>query len=78
MYLDAVALGVDELARKMNEIIKDKNKYYDFFKWHRYYSFHATNESEETDEVCALCAFLNNDNQINKSREHSIREWWFN
>lgn len=77
MYLDAVALGVDELAKKMNDVIGDKIKYYDFFKWHRYYSYHATDDSAETDEMCAFCEYLNNGNQTNKTRERDFIKWWF-
>lgn len=76
MYLDAFALGEEKLAKMMNDIISDKNKYYEYFKWHRYYSFHATNENADTDEICALCAFLNNGNGIKKTRELSIGDWW--
>lgn len=76
MYLDAVSLGVEKLAIKMKDIIEDKNKYYDYFKWHRYYNFYATNESSDTDEMCAFCAFLNNDDRMNKTRQHNIRDWW--
>lgn len=76
MYLDAFALGEEKLANKMNDIIGDKNKYYDYFKWHRYYSFHATNDSADTDEICAFCAFVNNNNEMYKTREHTIGDWW--
>lgn len=60
-YLDAHALGPKVLARSMNEIINDKEKYYDFFRWHNYYSFHEPNETAETDEICAFCAYLNDE-----------------
>lgn len=76
MYLDAVALGEEKLARKMYDVIADKNKYYDYFKWHRYYSFHATNDSADTDEVCAFCAFLNHRKPMNRTQERNVRYWW--
>lgn len=76
IYLDAVALGEEKLAKKMNDIIGDKNKYYDYFKWQNYYSFHASNETADTDEICALCAALNNGCRMNKTREFSVRDWW--
>lgn len=58
-YIDAIALGPETLAYVINETIYDKEKYYDFFRWHRYYEFHEPSESLETDEWCEFCAFLN-------------------
>lgn len=55
----------------MNKSIRNKKKYYDFFRWHNYYSFHAPNETAETDEICAFCALLNNKTF---SREISVYE----
>lgn len=58
-YLDATTQRPEDLAKTIDDIIKDKNRYYDFFRWHRYYSIHASNETAETNEICAFCAFLN-------------------
>lgn len=63
-YLDAYSLGHVTLAAIMNDTIINKDKYYDYFKWHNHYSIHATNDSADTDEICAFCAFLN-------SKKHS-------
>lgn len=43
----------------MAEIIANRERYYEYFKWHRYYSFHSTEEYGFTDEICALCEVLN-------------------
>lgn len=77
IYLDARKLGESGLARKMYEIINDKEQYYDFFKWHRYYSFHGTEESTETDDFCVFCATMNDLVQRNESSTYvSLSQWW--
>lgn len=59
----------------MNEIINDKRKYYEFFKWHDYYSFHFSGEDHHSREFCALCAYLNNSK--NKTGiMYNITLWW--
>lgn len=76
-YLDAIALEEVALARKMYEIILDKEKYYDFFRWHRYYSYHSLAESADTDALCALCAFLNNMTMRSERRVYAhFTNWW--
>lgn len=60
IYLNARWLGVKKLAKKMNDIIHDHIRYYDFFKWHGYYSFHNIDDDLQHDVVCGLCALLNN------------------
>lgn len=77
VYLNARSLGPELLARRMNDIIKDKNKYYDFFKWHGYYSFHHTGEDNFYREICGLCELLNDKA---KRRQRcvfiNITQWW--
>lgn len=75
IYLDANVLEPDELAKRINEIIKDKNRYYEFFKWHEHYSFHFTGENLFNEELCRLCAFLNNCRNQTSIFEF-IAEWW--
>lgn len=77
IYLNARHLDPEELAKTMNEIIYNKTKYYDFFKWHRYYSFHNPEDSGYNDEICTLCAMLNNVIQMNRTSTYSsIASWW--
>lgn len=77
MYLNAFKLGPQEVARIMNDAIRDKKKYYDFFKWHRYYKFHEPSENADSDEICAFCAFLNDKQQIQKSTVYThITNFW--
>lgn len=77
IYLDGKALGEEELAKKINEAIQDKQKYYDYFKWHEYYTYQDTTESAETDPLCAFCAFLNNMTARAQRRVYAhLFEWW--
>lgn len=75
IYLDANVMEPDKMAERMNEIIKDNNSYYEFFKWHEYYSYHFTGGDRYSGEVCRLCAFLNN-NKDQKSILEDIAGWW--
>lgn len=77
IYLNANLIGEEEMARKMNDLIHNKEVYYDYFKWHTYYSYHDVTESADTDRVCALCAFLNNVTIRNQRRVYThISQWW--
>lgn len=77
IYLDALKLGVERLAKEMNDIINHPPRYYDFFKWHAYYSYHATAENKYRESVCAFCAFLNkNTNVYKKTIYNNVKEWW--
>lgn len=79
IYLNAVQLGEEELARQINTIIHDKQKYYDFFKWRRYYSYHEVSESADTNRLCAFCAVLNNATVRSQRRVYArMYEWWNN
>lgn len=79
MYLNALALGVEDLAKIMNDSIHDKDKYYDFFRWHRYYRFHDPRESPDSDEICSFCAFLNDNNRMKRISVHTnITNFWYN
>lgn len=77
IYLDALKLGPQELATKMSEIIADKHKYYDFFRWHNYYDFNLTSEDDYHREVCGLCKLLNNGVLMNQTTiMRNISKWW--
>lgn len=77
IYLDAIALGEEALARKIYEIILDKEKYYDFFRWHSYYSYHSLADSADTDMLCSFCAFLNNMTMRSERRVYALfTDWW--
>ncbi|XP_026332823.1 alpha-(1,3)-fucosyltransferase C-like [Hyposmocoma kahamanoa] len=77
IYLDAGRLGPERLAKRMNEIMNDEEKYYEFFKWHGYYSFHDTVEDRYHREICGLCDLLNNKTRMKQtSIWHNLIQWW--
>lgn len=75
--MDARELGQVRLAYEINDIIQNKTKYYDFFRWHRYYTLHDPSETPETDEICGFCAFLNmNKNAQKTSVYENFAGYW--
>lgn len=79
IYLDANALGPRELAKKINDAVRNKKIYYEYFKWHRYYGFHDATESPDTDKICTFCAVLNNSSRrMEKTIVKNFAKWWNN
>lgn len=76
-YIDASDTGPEELASTMNDIIQDKNKFYNYFKWHKYYRIHDHSESADSDEICALCAFLNDKKHEYTSSVYTHMNWYW-
>lgn len=77
MYLNALNYRVEELAKEINEIINNPQRYFDFFKWLNYYSFHSTEEYNYYDAVCGMCALLNNRTRRNeRTVYHHIISFW--
>lgn len=77
MYLNARNYEVEELAKEINEIICNPQRYFDFFKWLNYYSFHSTEENNYYEAVCGMCALLNNMTRRNeRTVYHHIIKWW--
>lgn len=74
IYIDALELGPRELAKQMNDIILDKARYCDFFRWHGYYSFHDTADHLHHDAICGLCALLND--QTRRNVYTHLTKWW--
>lgn len=76
-YLNAIEYSPRELAKIMHDVIIDKEKYFDYFRWHKYYSFHDTYKSADTDDYCAFCTLLND---MERRRERSVYthfgKWW--
>ncbi|XP_061716478.1 alpha-(1,3)-fucosyltransferase C-like [Cydia pomonella] len=77
IYLHARKLKVSDLAKQMNDIIKDKDRYYNFFKWRNHYSYHDREESPDSDDQCITCAMLNDENLVKKETVYKdFRSWW--
>ncbi|XP_053607599.1 alpha-(1,3)-fucosyltransferase C-like [Plodia interpunctella] len=77
MYLNARTLGPKALAKQIDLLIRNPDKYADYFRWKNHYSYHGRHESPDTDDICAFCKLLNDED---KFRENSVvgnfREWW--
>lgn len=76
IYINANTMTEEEVAQKMYEVIQDKQKYYDYFRWHSYYNY-APTEGGDTDPLCTLCAFLNGESVRNQRRVYArFTTWW--
>lgn len=66
-----------DLARIINDVIHDVDRYYNYFKWHRYYTIHEPNERADSDEICGFCAFLNDKEEMRKTTIYkNITNFW--
>lgn len=78
IYLNGNTLSEDIVAEKINEAIQDKQKYYDYFKWHRYYTYYFTDARNDTDPLCSFCTLLNDDSIRNQRRVYAHFDKWWN
>lgn len=78
MYLNALALGPERLAQKMNDIIRNQNLYYDMFRWRGYYSYHAADENPSSDAICMLCAHMNENKNVKQISMYPDMVRWYN
>lgn len=77
IYLNARQLGAKRLAKTMSELIVDKKRFYNFFKWHNYYTFHDAADSLQRDGICEFCALLNNKTRRDRRTVHRlITKFW--
>lgn len=76
IYLDAKDLGISKVAKEINEIVHNRSRYYDFFKWHEHYSFHDNAKDDYVDTFCGLCALQNRETFGNKRTVLHISRWW--
>lgn len=77
IYLDARKLGVEKLAKKINDLIDNPDLYAEYFRWRKHYSYHRRFESEETDDYCRFCSILNDRNLVEKNSVYSnFKDWW--
>ncbi|CAH2234996.1 jg18995 [Pararge aegeria aegeria] len=77
IYLNARELGVENLARKMNDIISNPDQYADFFRWKNHYSYHDSLDSVDSDYYCGFCAMLNDEEYVKvPSVIKDFRKWW--
>ncbi|XP_026729606.1 alpha-(1,3)-fucosyltransferase C-like [Trichoplusia ni] len=77
IYLNAKEFDVKTLVSKMNEGIKDAEKYAEYFRWKKHYSYHRLIKTLETDPYCLFCAQLNNEEMVKKTTIYKeFRSWW--
>lgn len=76
IYLNGNTLGPAKVAHAMLDAIYNKEKYFEYFKWHGYYSFHYPGENDFYDEICGLCALLNNKTVMEQKTVRSTNVWW--
>nr|XP_053611793.1 alpha-(1,3)-fucosyltransferase C-like isoform X1 [Plodia interpunctella] len=72
-YLDAHKFSPVELARTMKEIIENRTRYYDFFRWRNHFVYKYGDNSTE---ICNVCAALNKDIPNNFNLRNGFRLWW--
>lgn len=75
IYLNARSFVPEKLATEIVEIIHDKKKYYEYFKWHRYFSYSHCREGHN---ICELCAMLNNHTQRTATSVYMNFSLWWN
>lgn len=78
MYIDARVIGPRRTAKKMSRLIRNRELYYNYFKFHNHYVFHAPHDSLATDPVCNLCALLNDKRLRNERRVYALLTQWWN
>lgn len=78
MYLDARILGPKKTAKKMSKAIRNRNLYYDFFRFHRYYRFHAAHDNPITNPICVFCAALNDKLRRDERKVYVYFTHWWN
>nr|XP_053612044.1 alpha-(1,3)-fucosyltransferase C-like [Plodia interpunctella] len=73
-YLNALELGPRQLARTMKEIIENKTRYYDFFRWRNHFVY---KQGDKFTEICNVCTALNENILTNLLLRDAFRLWWF-
>ncbi|XP_028177730.1 alpha-(1,3)-fucosyltransferase C-like [Ostrinia furnacalis] len=76
-YLNARELGVTNLAQMMADIIRDPERYANFFRWKNYYSYNYKDPNPDSNSYCQMCALMNDEEKIGETTiVHNFRDWW--
>ncbi|KAJ8728292.1 hypothetical protein PYW08_016677 [Mythimna loreyi] len=75
-YLNVQSQSIEALVKKMMEIMNDKQKYYDYFRWTNHYSYHHPEEFPETDYYCEFCRKINDYKSLTQTRYLNFNKWW--
>lgn len=77
IYLNARELSPKRLAQQINELIEDKELYYEYFRWRGYYSFFNPASLTGESEYCKFCEVLNDEKKMARSVTYlNLAEWW--
>ncbi|XP_063382915.1 alpha-(1,3)-fucosyltransferase C-like [Cydia fagiglandana] len=77
IYLHGGKMQQFRLAKEMKAIIKDKDRYYSFFKWRNHYSYHDKDEAPDSDDLCRMCEMLHDQALVKKETVYKdFRKWW--
>ncbi|XP_063537808.1 alpha-(1,3)-fucosyltransferase C-like [Cydia strobilella] len=71
-YIDAIKLGIPETAKIIYESIKNREQYYEFFKWRNHYQVRASTPLD----ACALCKKFAELQLKGRTSYDMIRKWW--
>ncbi|XP_053611651.1 alpha-(1,3)-fucosyltransferase C-like [Plodia interpunctella] len=72
-YLNARELGPGQLARTMKDIIGNKTRFHNFFRWRNHYRYER---GERDSEICNICIALNDNKPTNSNLRGGFRKWW--
>ncbi|XP_013183655.2 alpha-(1,3)-fucosyltransferase C isoform X1 [Amyelois transitella] len=74
-YLNGLELGPEKLAITMKEIIDNKTRYYDFFRWRNHFTY---KQGENDTEICNICTALNDPEKVAANSVYEdFRDWWY-
>ncbi|KAJ8728289.1 hypothetical protein PYW08_016674 [Mythimna loreyi] len=77
IYLNARTVPAKELVKKIVDIMNNKEKYYDFFRWHNHYTYSNIDEAPESDTYCNFCKKINDPDFMNrKTVKKYLARWW--
>lgn len=70
-------MSAQELAQEISNIIDDRERYYNFFKWQNHYSYHYSEEAHDSDPLCKLCEAINDETLMKKKTViDQFQIWW--
>ncbi|XP_053611854.1 alpha-(1,3)-fucosyltransferase C-like isoform X3 [Plodia interpunctella] len=74
-YLNARELGPENLAVTMKEIIDNRTRYHDFFRWRNHFKY---KQGENDTEICNICTALNDPRKVGTPNLYeNFRDWWY-
>ncbi|XP_053611905.1 alpha-(1,3)-fucosyltransferase C-like [Plodia interpunctella] len=72
-YINARELDPELLASTMKDIIENRTRFYDYFRWRNHFRY---KRGENDSEICNICTALNEGKAYNINLRDGFREWW--